>query len=255
MKLNPKSVLAVVMLFGSATSAFAHDHGGEEHHDQPAAPQHGGQLVSVDDVRAEVLFSDTGVSVWFYDAAMKPLAPPKDGKITLTVGKDVKKVDLKVDAKMPEMAMATVAVPKDAASDLLVEGTVGGKARSIKLARPAPGAAGSPTTLKDAVAMMDAADRELAAIVKDGDLSKAHVVADRLKALGAALPALATKAGLGADDVKEITVAGKKVGLLFNDMDEAGDGGKRDEAQKVFARYDPLLATIKAKAALAPTPK
>ncbi len=107
----------------------------------------------------------------------------------------------------------------------------------------------APTRLGEAGTMIEAAAQELAAIVRDGDLAKAHVVADRLAKLGAALPALATKAGLGADDVKAVTIAGKKLGLLFGDMDEAGDGGKRDEAQAVFARYGEPLATIKAKTA------
>ncbi len=107
----------------------------------------------------------------------------------------------------------------------------------------------TPTSLAEAAAMIDAAHAELAAIVKDGDLSKAHVVADRLKAAGAALPDLAGKAGLPAGDVKALTLAGKKLGLLFGDMDEAGDAGKRDEAAKVFARYDEPVKTIKAKAA------
>lgn len=113
------------------------------------------------------------------------------------------------------------------------------------------GAAPTAKDLKEAAGLLAVASQELAAIVKDGDLSKAHVVADRLAKLGSQLPDLATKAGLGADDVKALTIAGKKLGLLFADMDEAGDGGKRDEAQQVFARYQEPLDAIKAKAALA----
>ena len=106
----------------------------------------------------------------------------------------------------------------------------------------------TPTTLAEATTMLDAAYQELGAIVKDGDLSKAHMAADKLKHCSAALPDLATKAGLKPDDVKALTLASKKLGLLFTAMDEAGDGGKRDEAQKAFARYEEPMKTIKAKA-------
>lgn len=263
MKIDPLLRLALAVFLGGATTASAHEHApakpgaAEPHHDVPAEHEHptphGGQVVTIDDVHAEVLFADAGVTVWFFDMAMKPLAPPTDGKLTLTAGKDVKKVDLKMDAKTPDRVVATAAVPKDGIVDVLVQATVAGKPRTVKVVRAL--VAGSPTTLKEAVAMMDAAHHELAAIVKDGDLSKAHMVADRLKTLGAGLPALATKAGLGADDVKELTIAGKKIGLLFSEMDEAGDGGKRDDAQKVFVRYDALIATIRTKAALAPAAK
>ena len=109
----------------------------------------------------------------------------------------------------------------------------------------------APASLKDAVTQLDAAFQELAAIVKDGDLSKAHVAADRLAVLGDALPALATKAKLAEADVKAVTVAGKKLRLFFKDIDEAGDSGKRDAAQKAFTRYQEPIATIKAKAAAA----
>ena len=108
-----------------------------------------------------------------------------------------------------------------------------------------------PASLKEAVTALDATYQELAGIVKDGDLSKAHHTADRLGKLGAGLPELATKAGLGAAEARAITIAGKKLGLLFRDMDEAGDSGNRAQAQKVFARYEEPMTTIKAKAALA----
>lgn len=111
------------------------------------------------------------------------------------------------------------------------------------------GAQPLPTSFKEAVTAIDTANQQLAAIVKDGDLSKAHEAAGRLAKIGPALSELATKAGLGVEDVKALTIAGKKLGLLFEAMDAAGDAGKRDVAQKVLARYAEPLAVIKAKAA------
>jgi len=105
-----------------------------------------------------------------------------------------------------------------------------------------------PPTLAEAGQQIEATQLELAAVVKDGDLAKAHMLADRLGKLGIALPQLATKAGLSPEDTKALTVAGKKLEVFFADMDAAGDAGKREEAQRVFARYAEPLATIKAKA-------
>lgn len=106
----------------------------------------------------------------------------------------------------------------------------------------------APATLKEAVAQMDAAYNELAAIVRDGDLSKAHATAERLGDVGDALPKLAADAKLPADTVKALTVAGKKLRLFFKDMDKAGDAGDRKAAQRAFVRYQEPVAAIKEKA-------
>ena len=109
----------------------------------------------------------------------------------------------------------------------------------------AEAAVAAPATLKDAAAKLEAAHGELGAIVKDGDLSKAHAVADRIAKLAAALPELATRAGLPAADVKDVNLASKDLQSLFPVMDEAGDAGKRADAQAVFAKYAAPLATVK----------
>jgi len=103
----------------------------------------------------------------------------------------------------------------------------------------------APTTLQDAAAKLETAHRDLAAIVKDGDLSKAHEAAERIKRLAEPLAELATKAGLPAADVKEVNLASKELQSLFKDMDEAGDAGRRDDAKAVFAKYEKPLATVK----------
>ena len=108
----------------------------------------------------------------------------------------------------------------------------------------------TPANLKQAYGKIEGAHHELAAIVKDGDLSKAHRVADRIGKFAATLPGLATKAGLAPADAEALGVAAKDLQALFEPMDEAGDSGKRDEAAKVLARYDAPLAVVKAKALL-----
>ena len=114
-----------------------------------------------------------------------------------------------------------------------------------------PAADAAPTTYKDAVAQIEAAHHELAAIVKDGDLSKAHMAAEKISKAAALLPDLATKGGMAAADVKEVNLASKDLQALFDEVDAAGDAGKRDAAQAAFAKYEKPLATVKAKVAAA----
>lgn len=106
----------------------------------------------------------------------------------------------------------------------------------------------APTSLADAATRLEAAHKELGAIVKDGDLAKAHPIADRIRKLAAPLPELATKAGLPAADVKEVNLASKELQGLFDEMDKAGDSGNRAASQAALAKYEKPIATVRAKA-------
>lgn len=120
----------------AAGAAKAHSAG--EDHDHPSP--HGGQVVTVDkDVHAELVFGDTGVKVWFYDANMKPVAPPTDGKLTLVVGKQTQKLTLANQAAPApqDYVFAPVALPKDGKVVALVQGTVSGKPRTARVERAA----------------------------------------------------------------------------------------------------------------------
>lgn len=115
-------------------------------------------------------------------------------------------------------------------------------------ASTAPGTAApveAPTTFKDAATKLEAAHRDLSAIVKDGDLSKAHEAAERIKKLAEPLAELATRAGLPAADVKEVNLASKELQSLFSAMDAAGDAGKREDAKAVLVKYEKPLETVK----------
>jgi hypothetical protein len=103
-------------------------------------------------------------------------------------------------------------------------------------------------SLKEGVELVDAAYQDLAKIVKDGDLGKAHASADRIAKLAAQLPDLATKAGLASADVESLRAAAKDLDALFSPMDQAGDAGNRDLSAKVFAKYETPVTTIKTKA-------
>ncbi len=107
-----------------------------------AAP-HAGQLVDIDkDLHAEVVFGPAGIAVFFYDADMKPLPPPTEGKLTLVVGKGTKKVPLAL-APLPapqDHLFAAEIVPAGTKVVAMMQATVAGKPRTARVERPATAA-------------------------------------------------------------------------------------------------------------------
>lgn len=156
----------VLLALALAAPAIAHE--GKQHppgeHKQPEAPKsekaehgpgdhahaspHGGLVATVDkDTHVEVLFTDKELHVWFYDAEMKPVALPADAKGTVVIGKDVKKLDLpiakKPDGSADDHLVAALAVPADQKVAVVIQATVGGKARTGRIERKAAAAAAS----------------------------------------------------------------------------------------------------------------
>ena len=121
-------------------------------------PRHAGQLVDAGDgVHAEVLISDRSMSVWFYDSEMKPMALPNDAKATLKVNKETKKLALTKGAGDVGLFAGGLDLPKSAKVEVNLKAHVGGKVRTVKLARqeevfPQPAVTpGTTLPLKDAV--------------------------------------------------------------------------------------------------------
>jgi hypothetical protein len=112
----------------AAATPAAHAHAPGDHaHESP----HGGIVGTVDkDTHVEVLFSDTDVQAWFYDADMKPLPPPADARATVVVGKDVKKLDLPVAKAADGTATDHLGAPfhsmKGKKLSILIQATVAG---------------------------------------------------------------------------------------------------------------------------------
>lgn len=131
-----------------ATAALAH----QEHDPPPPATvvvpdadapkaQHGGQLLVLDasdGTRVEALFSASGVELWFFDKAMKPVVPPATAKLTLTVGKGVRKLEAKLDEKKPDRLAIESVLPAEAKVALFIEATMNGKKRSVRVQRELP---------------------------------------------------------------------------------------------------------------------
>ncbi len=129
----------------AATPAAAKAHSAGEDHDHPSP--HGGQVVTVDkELHAELVFGDAGLHVYFYDAQMKPVPPPQDGKLTLVVGKETKKVVLALEvAPAPQDRLfAPAALPKDGKVVALVQATVNGKPRTARVERAVVAAKAAP---------------------------------------------------------------------------------------------------------------
>ena len=76
--------------------AAAIAHAGEDHAvaGDAKGPPHGGTVVDLGDVHAEVEFGTNALNVYFFDAAMKPMPAPASGKLTLASGGKVQKVEL-----------------------------------------------------------------------------------------------------------------------------------------------------------------
>lgn len=253
------------------------------------AGRHGGYVLMDERGHAELVFGAGGdVSVWFSDPQHTPIAASKESKVELTLTAPGKAAEVVALAKDPaDAAWSGKAAPitdsqtrihfayeaPDKAAPYAIDVTLG-ELQKMQGAAEADhdhdhdhgdqdhgdqhhgdhddghgATSAAPTSLAAAAAQLAAAHEQLAAIVKDGDLSKAHEAADRMRTLAAALPELAAKAGVPADDVKELTVAAKKIGLFFGDIDEAGDAGKRDVAQAVFARYAQPMKAIRERVA------
>ena len=152
-----KRILIAAVFFG-ATAAVAHDgephappakptatpaaagHDGDHEHASP----HGGIVATVDkELHVEAL-----VSVWFYNAEMELVTLPADGKATIVVGKEVKKVDLPVvkkpDGSLGDHLHASLATGKDQKVAMVIQATVAGKARTVRVERAASTPAPAP---------------------------------------------------------------------------------------------------------------
>jgi hypothetical protein len=121
--------------------------------EQKAAP-HGGQMFIVDakdGVMGEVVFAATGVELFFYDKDLQPSAPPATAKLTLTVGKEVRKLEAKLDEKKPDRLAVESPLPAEAKVALFVDAQIAGKKRTVRVQReaakaPAPAPAPTPAT-------------------------------------------------------------------------------------------------------------
>jgi hypothetical protein len=151
----------VLFLCGHALAHDAHDHDAPRRPAPPAAPapaapaeiaraaQHGGQVFALDakdGLSAEALFSATGVELWFFDKDMTAISPPATAKLTLTVGKEVRKLEAKLDEKKPDRLAIESPLPPDGKVALFVQASVHGKKRSVRVEREVPKPLAAPAT-------------------------------------------------------------------------------------------------------------
>lgn len=161
-----KRVLALSFVI-AAPVALAHEdekHPPGEHHEAPKAPPaaqehahgdhahaspHGGIVATVDkETHVELVFGERTLSVWFYDAHLVPVALPTDAKATVVIGKEVKKLALpiakKADGTPDDHLLGELVVAVDRKAAVVIQATVLGKARSVRVEKPAAAVVPAP---------------------------------------------------------------------------------------------------------------
>lgn len=142
MNRNRNILKGVLSFLVATTPALAFAHAGEPHDAKPhnhaagahehVAP-HGGEVVDLGDLHAEVVFGADALLVYFFTADMTPLPAPKSGKLTLAIGKKVRKGDL--TANLDHLA-GPFGTPATGRATAIVQATVGGKAYTVRAQRP-----------------------------------------------------------------------------------------------------------------------
>ena len=108
-------------------------------------------------------------------------------------------------------------------------------------------AAKMPEKYSDAIAAIEQHTAAIDTAIKGGKLDTLHKFGDEIKMLAQMLPMLAVKSdsGVTSADVKVIKPTSKKLGDAIEPLYEAGDAGKKEEAQKAFGEIVTLVAALK----------
>ena len=117
------------------------------------------------------------------------------------------------------------------------EGAHGGKKEEVKI----------PETFADAMATIENKRDAIANLIATGKLDKLHVEGEVIKKIADSLAKLASKedSGVAKADLREVNLAAKALAATYGPLDEAGDDGKKEEAQKVFDEMKKLIETLK----------
>lgn len=108
-------------------------------------------------------------------------------------------------------------------------------------ATPAPAPAGDPA-LGEAVATLGTQRGQLSALLDAGKLSEVHPVCEEMTKT--AVRAAASAGSLPAEDQNTITLAATDLKAVLDELHDAADAGKADEAKAALARVDADLAKL-----------
>jgi hypothetical protein len=108
-------------------------------------------------------------------------------------------------------------------------------------------AAKMPEKYSDAIAAIEYHSEAIDKAIKGGKLDTLHKFGDEIKMLAQMLPMLAAKSDSGVPEagVKAIKPTSKKLADAVEPLYEAGDAGKKDEAQKAYSEIVTLVAALK----------
>ncbi len=102
----------------------------------------------------------------------------------------------------------------------------------------------------DSVAQMESRLKNIDALIASGKLDEVHKEAEVIRDLAKEMPAQTQ--GWPADKASGVSDSSGKLAALFEEIDEAADGGKPDETKAATAKMRELVGKLKA---FAPAPK
>lgn len=109
-------------------------------------------------------------------------------------------------------------------------------------APPAPAPVAAAPALAEAVAKLGTQRAQLSGLLDAGKLSEVHPVCEEMTTT--AVRAAAGAGSLPADDQNTITLAAADLKAVLDELHDAADAGKPDEAKAALAKVDADLAKL-----------
>ena len=100
----------------------------------------------------------------------------------------------------------------------------------------------------EAMHEIDEHREEIEHLVEAGKLGEVHPPAQHIAMIAKRLPELAQKSGVPQEHLKEINTQSRDLANLFDEIDEAGDAGKKPETEAAFAKMVKLIDSLKTHA-------
>ena len=100
----------------------------------------------------------------------------------------------------------------------------------------------------EAMHEIDEHREEIEHLIEGGKLGDVHPPAQHIAMIAKRLPELAQKSGVPQEHWKEINTQSRDLANLFDEIDEAGDAGKKPETEAAFAKMVKLIDSLKTHA-------
>jgi hypothetical protein len=100
----------------------------------------------------------------------------------------------------------------------------------------------------EAMHEIDEHREEIEHLIESGKLGEVHPPAQHIAMIAKRLPELAQKSGVPQEHWKDINTQSRDLANLFDEIDEAGDAGKKPETEAAFAKMVKLIDSLKTHA-------